>query len=157
MHFDPSNDDLAFATPRAWEMVSNLLDSVNGDVEAVFSLIAGVVGLGTAVEFRAWTRVYNDLPSIENIFDGGNATVPKQPDALYALISSMVIYASEHRDELDRIANSIRYAEKLPADFSAVLIKDYLSIEDDYKSRLMNVPEFAKWLNSKGALLNGMN
>ena len=33
--FNPSNDDLAFATPRSWEMVSNLLNNVSDDVKNI--------------------------------------------------------------------------------------------------------------------------
>ena len=82
-------------------------------------------------------------------------TVPNSTDALYALVSAMTVYASDHKDDMQRIANSIAYAEKLPADFSAVLLKDYMYIEDGYKAKLMQIPEFAKWLQTKGRLLNG--
>ncbi len=148
-------DDLAFATPRSWEMVSNLLNNVSDDVEKMYSLIAGLIGTGTAVEFRTWCKVYASLPSIEDIFDGKKASVPKGTDALYALVSSMTDYASKHRNELKRIANSVVYGNKLPPDFSMVLFKDYMEIEEDYKLKLMEMPEFSAWLQSKGRLLNG--
>ena len=63
--------------------------------------------------------------------------------------------AREIKDDIPRIANSIAYAQKLPAVFSAVLLKDYMYIEDGYKAKLMQIPEFARWLQSKGRLLNG--
>lgn len=153
--FDPASDDLAFPTPRTWEMVSNILNAVNGDVEQMYPLISGIVGIGIAAGFRTWVRVYEDLPSIEDIFDGKMPSAPKSTDAVYALTSSMTAYAREHREDMDRIANSIRYAESLPADFSAVLLKDYMYIEKGYKEKLMMVPEFMKWLRSKGSMLNG--
>ena len=59
MGFDASNEDLAFATPRSWEMVSNLLNNVSNDIEDMFSLISGLVGVGVAVEFRTWAKIYN--------------------------------------------------------------------------------------------------
>ena len=64
MSFDPSSDDLAFATPRSWEMVSSLLNGVSDDVNEMYSLIAGLVGSGAAIEFQTWTRVYSELPKI---------------------------------------------------------------------------------------------
>ena len=73
---------------------------------------------------------------------------------LYALISAMAKYAYDHRDETKRIANSIVYAEQMPPDFSTVLMKDYMNIEDDYVKKLIGIPEFDKWLRTKGALLN---
>jgi hypothetical protein len=46
--FDAKSDDLAFATPRSWEMVSNILNTVSDDVNAVYPMIAGLVGQGIA-------------------------------------------------------------------------------------------------------------
>lgn len=45
MNFDAGNEDLAFATPRSWEMVSNILNGIDDDVENMYSLIAGIVAL----------------------------------------------------------------------------------------------------------------
>lgn len=154
MGFDSSTDDLAFATPRAWEMVSRILD-ICGDIDHMFPMIAGLVGEGTAVEMRTWAEVYKELPSVEGIFAGTETGVPKGSDALYALTASMTTFASEHCDDMDMIVNSIRYAEKLPPDFSAVLLKNYMYIRKDYKNELMNVPEFRTWLSRAGRLMNG--
>jgi hypothetical protein len=156
MAFDTAADELAFATPRAWEMVSNLLNHVSNDIDSMYTLIAGVIGSGTAAEFRTWSRIYDKLPDIEGIFNGTEHSVPKGIDALYALVSSMSKYASEHRDDLNAIANSIAYAEQLPPDFSVVLMQDYMCLEEDYKDKLMMLPGFVKWVRSRGALLNGI-
>ena len=78
-------------------------------LEDMILLIAGLVGSGTAIEFRTWAKVYRKLPAIEDIFDGKMPTLPNSTDAMYALISSMTCYTREHKDDLNRIANSIRY------------------------------------------------
>lgn len=153
--FDAASDDLAFPTPRAWEMVSNLLHGVSDDVDEIYPLIAGVIGSGAAVEFRTWTKVYRELPDIADIFAGKTPPLPKNPDALYALTASMTAYARAHRDDLSCIANSIRYAGKMPPDFSAVLMRDYMYLAPDYKQTLMKIPEFSRWLQTKGSLMNG--
>lgn len=155
MGFDPGSDDLAFPTPRAWEMVSNLLNGVSDDVDAMYSLIAGIVGSGVAVEFRTWEKVWRSLPPIEDIFDGTMPPLPRGTDALYALTASMTCYASAHKDDLPRIANSIRYAAAMPPDFAAVLLRDYLYIAEDYKKTLLTIPEFNSWMQTKGSLMNG--
>ena len=155
MGFDSGNDDLAFPTPRAWEMVSNLLNGICDDIDDMYSLIAGIIGSGVAVEFRTWAKVYKDLPSIEDIFDGKMPQMPQNTDAMYALTASMTCYARAHKDNIGRIANSICYAEKMPPDFSTVLLKDYMYIEKDFKQTLMTIPEFCKWLQTKGSLMNG--
>ena len=155
MDFDAGSDDLAFPTPRAWEAVSRILNGIDEDIDNMYALIAGIVGTGAAVEFRTWTRVCQDLPSNEDIFDGKMPALPTNTDALYALTASMVAYAKSHKDEMDRIANSIRYADTMPPDFGALLMRDYLYIDKDYKKRLMRMPEFTKWLQRKGSLMNG--
>jgi hypothetical protein len=136
-------------------MVSKLLNSVSDDVDKMYSLIAGLVGCGVAVEFRSWAAVYNELPDIKDIFAGKMPKVPKGTDAIYAMISSMVAYAREHKDNLREIANSIEFADKLPPDFSTVLMKDYMYIEKNYREKLMKIPEFAKWVRTKGRFING--
>ena len=156
MGFNSSSEDLAFATPRSWEMVSNILNCVEDDIENMYGLIAGLVGTGTAVEFRTWAKVYSSLPNIEDIFDGKMPVMPQNTDALYALCASMTAYAREHKDDMTRIANSITYADHMAPDFSSVLFKDYMYIEKDYKQKLMRIPEFSKWLQSKGSMMNGV-
>ena len=155
MRFAESGDDYAFATPRSWEMASNILNLYNSDVERAFDMIAGVIGLGVAMELRTWCKVYSTLPKIEDIFEGRPAPMPSGTDALYALISSMTVYAREHKQEMTKIARSIDYANRMPADYSAVLLKNYMAIEVGYKDKLMKIPEFYRWISTKGKFLNG--
>ena len=155
MAFDGSNDDLAFATPRSWELVSNILHAVSDDLESMYPMVAGLVGAGVAAEFRTWAKVYKDLPKIEDIFDGRNPPMPKSTDCMYALTASMTAYAREHKHDLRRIGNSIAYATRMPPDFATILMRDYMYIEKGYKEKLMRVPEFSEWLRKRGSLLNG--
>ena len=155
MAFDGSNDDLAFATPRSWEMVSNLLYAVSDNVEKMYPMVAGLVGAGVAAEFRMWEKVYKELPNIEDIFNGRNPTMPKNTDSMYALTASMTAYAREHKTDLRRIGNSIAYATRMPPDFATILMRDYMYIEKGYKEKLMRIPEFSEWLRKRGSLLNG--
>jgi hypothetical protein len=41
---------------------------VNDNVAEVSPLVAGLIGNGTAIEFKSWCRIYDGLPDIENIF-----------------------------------------------------------------------------------------
>lgn len=155
MRFDAASEELAFATPRSWEMVSNLLNYVSDDVDKLFPMICGIVGSGVAVELRTWAKVYDELPVIEEVFDGKHPPLPKGTDAMYALSAAMTAYASEHRNDMNRIANSIAYADRMPPDFSAMVMKDYMCIEEGYREKLLRIPAFAHWLSAKGRLING--
>ena len=132
-----------------------MLNCVSDDIDDMYSLISGIVGSGVAVEFRTWAKVYNELPNIEDVFDGKTMKMPDGTDAMYALAASMTAYARDHKEEMSRIANSIRYADKMPPDFSTVLMKDYMYIDKHYKEKLMTIPEFARWLQTRGRLMNG--
>ena len=154
---DIKSSTLAYATPRTWEMVSNILNNVSNDIKDVYHLIAGLVGNGVAVEFRSWCNVYANLPNIDDIFYGRHVEVPKRPDVTYALISSMLTYAKLHRDDLTLIENSINFAMKLSPEFSTILLKDYLYIEKDYQRKLLRIPALSRWLSSKGKLLDELN
>ena len=152
--FDPQTSGLAFSTPRSWEMASNILNYISGDVKEVFNLIAGLVGSGIATEFKAWVKVFKDLPNIDDIFNGKEVDVPKNPDTIYALTSSMVHYAKKYKDDMDKITNSIKYALKLTPDYSLILLKDYQYIDNDYKIKLLRIPEYSNWLKTRGRLLD---
>ena len=156
MKFDAASEELAFATPRSWEMVSNLLNFVSDNVDKMFPMISGIVGTGVAVEFRTWAHVYDDLPSLEDIFDGKNPSLPKGTDAMYALTAAMTGYARTNKNDIPRITNSLIYADRMPPDFSAMLMKDYMYIEPNYREKLLQIPTFSRWLSTKGRLINGV-
>ncbi len=153
--FDAKSDDLAFATPRSWEMVSNLLNHVGDDIDTLYPLIAGLIGMPLAVEFRSWCNLQGDLPDTEGIFDGTVTVLPKSADALYAVVNSMVTYAREHKNDTTRIGNSLRYAEKLPADYIALLLKQYEDLEEGYKETLMQLPEYHRIIQKRSTMRNG--
>lgn len=154
--YDAGSDDLAFATPRSWEMVSHLLSYANEDVDAIYPLLVGCVGAGVATEFRTWCKVYRTLPSIADIFNGRIPPMPSSPDAMYALVSSMTAYAKEHQNDMNAIANSVRYATKMPTDFSVVLFKNYVAFGAAFKDKLMRLQEVQEYARTKGRYLNGV-
>ena len=67
----------------------------------------------------------------------------------------MTAYAREHKDDLLRIGNSVSYALRLPPDFSMVLMQDYMCIAPGYEEQLLSIPDFSRWLSTKGSMLNG--
>lgn len=150
-----SVSDLAFVTPRSWEMVSSLLNTVSSDPEEIYPMISGCIGVGRGVEFLSWCKVYDQLPDIEAIFSGKSQPVPKNTDALYALISSMTAYARGHLEDMEKIGASVRYAMGLPPEFSTVLMRNYMAFERDYRQKLLRIPQFGLWLQKFGRLLNG--
>lgn len=129
MRFDSSGTNLAFATPRSWEMVSNILNTISDNFKEVYPMIVGCIGHNTASNFRTWTELYQTMPSIEAIFAGEEVDVPKAPELQIALRSAMVAYARKH-PEKTLIDNSIDFACKLPWTFRGKLMHDYYYIPE---------------------------
>ena len=121
--FDPTSDDLAWPTPRSWEMVAKILKLIP-NINTASSLIAGAIGLGTAQEFIAYTKVYHSLPNIADIFNGKPVEYPKAMDISYAVSSAIVSYAQKaNKKQLD---NMIQWCSKWQPDFALLCFKDCL-------------------------------
>ena len=153
--FDASNEQLAFATPRSWEMVSNILNNIDEKVENVASLLCGLIGEGITYELKAWSKIYQRLPKAEDIFAGRVVNVPQNASETFAVCSMIVRYAKENRYDLYGIANSIKYATRLPKDFSILLIEEYLNIDEEFSRKLKLIPEFSRFISQNGSLING--
>ena len=67
--FDAKSASRAFATPRSWTFVSQLLDEEE-DKDTVTNLIAGTVGEGLAVKFMAHRKVASKMPNPTDILSG---------------------------------------------------------------------------------------
>lgn len=121
--------ELAFPTPRSWEMVSNILNYVSDDIAAVYPMIVGCVGESAGNLFRTWTEVYSSLPSVKDIFYKGKGDVPKEREMQIALKSVMVDYARQCQDK-KMIDKSIDFSCKMPWSFRGKLLQDYYRIPE---------------------------
>ena len=87
--FDAKSSSRAFATPRSWCFVSDLLDD-DMDVDTQFNLIAGSVGEGLAVKFSAHRKISGKLPEPADILSGKVKDLAvKEISAMYALTIAM--------------------------------------------------------------------
>lgn len=153
--FNASNDALAYATPRSWEMVSNLLNYVSEDIDDIYHQICGLVGSGIAIELRTWNKVYRKLPKVEDIFDGKVTNVPTNAGQLFSLSCQMVRYMKKHYKETDRVINSIKYAKEFPLDYTTVLLEQYLNSNEELCKSLMSDPVFVRWMSEQAVFRNG--
>lgn len=84
--FDSKSSSRAFATPRSWCFVSDMLNDDDTDVDTMFSLIAGAVGEGLAVKFAAHRKLSGKMPEPCDILSGKVKTLEvKEISAMYAL------------------------------------------------------------------------
>jgi hypothetical protein len=88
--FDAKSASRAFATPRSWSFVSELLEDEDGDDDTVMNLIAGTIGEGLAVKFMAHRKIAGRMPRPEDILSGKEKDLNvKEVSAMYSLVISM--------------------------------------------------------------------
>jgi hypothetical protein len=97
--FDSKSSSRAFATPRSWTFVSELLEG-NPDEKTTTNLVAGAVGEGLALKFMAHRKVAGKLPKPEDILAGKVKELEtKEVSAMYSLVTSMCY---ELKDAVDK-------------------------------------------------------
>jgi energy-coupling factor transporter ATP-binding protein EcfA2 len=152
MKFDPSSSELAFATPRSWEMASKVIQKSNGDVNKAFPLLCGCIGTGLSVEFKKYCKVFHKLPNIPDIFHKGTGSIPIEADVLYATISAIYDYILKNNPSSWELSNMINYAFTLPVDFYNILFMDFMSLKPEIKNILVINTKFSTWLKKQNGI-----
>jgi hypothetical protein len=81
----------AFATPRSWEMLSDLLRQDDGDPAAYSDIIQGIIGEGPASEFLTYCKDSRQDKVFQKILlDPANAPLPKKLSDQYALAAWLI-------------------------------------------------------------------
>jgi len=88
--FDPKSSSRAFATPRSWTFVSELLEDDDVSESTLTDLVSGAVGEGLAVKFMAHRKVAKQMPKPEDILTGKVKKFDiKEISAMYSLTISL--------------------------------------------------------------------
>jgi hypothetical protein len=100
--FDPKSSSRAFATPRSWSFVSELLHDDDTDAETLTDLTAGSVGEGLAIKFMAHRKIASKMPDPRDILSGKVTKMEsKEISAMYSLTVSLCY---ELKDACDKNA-----------------------------------------------------
>jgi hypothetical protein len=102
--FDPKSSSRAFATPRSWSFVSELLEDDDTNDETLMDLIAGAVGEGLAIKFMAHRKVSSKLPKPEDILAGKIKKLDSKIEisAMYSLTVSMCYELKDATEKQDK-------------------------------------------------------
>jgi len=103
--FDAKSSSRAFATPRTWTFVSQLLQEDEIDPETLYNLVAGTVGEGLATKFVAHRKIASKMPNPSDILSGKVKDLDvKEISAMYSLTISMC-YELKSALETDKVDN----------------------------------------------------
>jgi hypothetical protein len=104
--FDPKSASRAFATPRSWAFVSELLFDDDEDTDTMTDLISGAVGEGLAVKFMAHRKISSKLPDPTDILNGKVKKMDtKEISAMYSLTVSLCYELKDASDKNDKKFN----------------------------------------------------
>jgi hypothetical protein len=122
--FDNKSSSRAFATPRSWCFVSDLLnDEANIDTDSLFNLVAGAVGDGLAVKFMAHRKVAGKMPAPEEILSGKVKDLQvKEISAMYSLTISMCY---ELKDSIDNKKVDNKKFHEMAYNFIEYMMKNF--------------------------------
>ena len=120
--FDPKSASRAFATPRSWTFVSQILEDEDGDDDTIMNLIAGTVGEGLAVKFMAHRKIAGKMPKPEDILSGKEKDLNvKEVSAMYSLVIGMCY---ELKSAIERKVSDKQFHE-MADNFFAYMMKNF--------------------------------
>ena len=100
--FDPKSSSRAFATPRSWSFVSELLVDDDTDDSTLTDLTSGSIGEGLAIKFMAHRKHAAKMPDPRDILNGKVKKMDnKEISAQYSLVVSLCY---ELKDSCDKKA-----------------------------------------------------
>ena len=122
--FDSKSSSRAFATPRSWCFVSDLLqDEDNIDEDTMFNLVSGAVGEGLAVKFKAHRKVAGRMPNPADILSGKVTDLAvKEVSAMYSLTISMCY---ELRDAIENKKADNKKFHEMADNFFSYIMKNF--------------------------------
>lgn len=143
-NFDPTQNPLAFPTPRSWFMADSLIKA-NMSAADEYECLKGTVGEGAATEFVAFMKVVKDLPTIDEIkLNPDTCRVPEAPSTLYALTTSLSMATTK-----TGFARFMQYVTRMPTEFQVVYMRDTLRLVNDVKFDKV----FTKWSTENETVL----
>jgi hypothetical protein len=120
--FDAKSASRAFATPRSWTFVSELLEDEDSDDDTLMNLVAGTIGEGLAVKFMAHRKIAGRMPKPEDILSGKEKELNvKEVSAMYSLVISMCY---ELKGAIERKTSDKQFHE-MADNFFAYMMKNF--------------------------------
>lgn len=134
--FKPTLNMTNSANPRNVARIGMMMN--NGIPKTVeYEAFAGRVGEGWASEFCSFLKMFRSLPDPDEVIKHPDkANIPKEPSVMFALLGSLV-----GRCKVDNFENIVKFSNRIPNEFSVMLIKDCVS----KNTSLAKTQSFVSW------------
>jgi hypothetical protein len=102
-----------------------------------YAAIAGSAGEDFANELKSYINIIASLPDVDTMLANPNSVaIPTELSQLYAICGALV-----YRATIDNFSDIVTIADRLPIEFSVLLIKDAINKNDE----LVTTTGFKKW------------
>ncbi|CAZ66178.1 N4 gp24-like protein [Pseudomonas phage LUZ7] len=148
--FDPANEGQIYAAPRTWEfanaLITDMVAGSNGQVHTILNsmenriALAGAIGMGNVVTFKAFVDYYESVPKAEDLINNPETVpVPEDNPGLLCAICGAIgeIMDAENAEQL------LKYINRLPADYRVVALKGAVKRRG---AGLISVPAISNWM-----------
>lgn len=163
--FDPRRESYAFATPRSWSFVSELLyeRGANGEwldttlsADVLGDLIKGTVGEAPAIKFMTYRKQAANLPRARDILEGKvTKLVVKQIDIVYALTTALVY---ELTDDVQKAHEAAKRGEKNSHDAVHALVDNFFQFcMDNFEDEMVVMGVRAFMQNTRETPIRPLN
>ena len=141
----PASSLEARCSPRTWESVSNIL-GLDLPEAIKQKMLNNAITPGVAVAFRAFLRVYRELPSIDVIrMDPTGAALPERLDIGYATIVHLAAATTE--GDFPVVS---RYVDRLPPELQWL----YMVTLTKRLPAVTTTPTYIRWATSDAAQIS---
>lgn len=141
--FDGTGVIDSFPSPRSWVAVSDALELDLPPADRVES-IKGDVGAEVAASFEAHCRVYETIPSIDDILQGRDVPLPDKLDVRYCVAMGLAARVNEKNFDA-----AWGFLSKMPKELQTLVMRLAFS-----RCKTITLsPAFAKWLTANAAAL----
>lgn len=121
LRFDARSSEKAFPSPRAWERASDVMKLPLAEAARV-EMLKGTVGAGAAIEFVAFSKVFDELPRLADVLSGkADLSELRRPDVLRAVVYSVLAWVGE-KPELERVEAAAGVVGRLADEWASLLL-----------------------------------
>jgi hypothetical protein len=129
-NFDPNHHELTYPSPRTWHFASKIIKVDDKLPPDILPILAGTIGEGAAREFYAFSKIYGEIPTIQEIMLRPDAiTIAEEPSIQYAL-SGLVGYhlSVKNADKL------MKFLSRLNVDFQVITLRSAIARNSNIKN-----------------------
>ena len=117
---DLNTESFIIITPRSWEILSDLLNTLGGEVKTHETFIASVIGNSlTSLLLNS-----DDNPLVKQILNGETVQAPRSMSELQRVMDTLVVTLKRYRDDKEVIENILNFSLLIPIDYAVRLFKE---------------------------------